>query len=186
MVKRRPHLSGLRSIRGGLSAPYHPNRRKLIQISWAGFSGTLVTLFMSAMLYIAGWSSTDFGALFGSFLVKGDPPLVSEPAWWVGLTIYLILGAFVFPIGVDYLAARKLLTNHRWTKGLAAGFILWFVAEALLKPLAGMGFFSNRLPASFAATLFSLALWLSYALIFEKGTRVRLVHDLRLVEAEAA
>lgn len=179
-------MARLRSVRGGNSVPYHPNRRKLIQLSSSGFAGTMATLFLSAVFSIAGWSSTDFGALFGSYFTRGAPPLVSDGTWWLGLTLYLALGTFAFPLCFDYLCDRKVLTNHRWAKGFMAGLLVWILFEAFLKPLAGMGFFSLELPAPFAAMALSLVIWFSYALVFEQSSRVRLVHDLRLVEDQAA
>jgi hypothetical protein len=182
----------LRSLKAGTlvaqtrPAPYRPNQKKLIQLFTAGFAGTLVTLVLSAAFSILGWVTTDFGALFASLITTGEIPSVTEPIWWVGLTVYLGLGIFAFPILLDLLADRRLMTNHRLFKGLLAGLGLWLLFEGVLKPAAGMGFFSSELPAPIAATALSLLLWMAYGLSFEQVSRVRIVHELRLVEDRAA
>jgi len=59
--------------------------------------------------------------------------------WVAGVLLHLVLGTFVFPL--LFIAIYDVLPGRSWVRGMIWGSVLWFVAELVVVPIAGGGFF---------------------------------------------
>ncbi len=121
-------------------------------------SGFVATLVMTIMLYLSPSMvppRMDIAALFGRML---------GGSWWLGLIIHFTLGAIIFSLLYAYLL-NPLLPSKPWTKGTLWGLTLWLVAQMLILPMIGMGFFSADIPRRVTAVLGSLLAHLIYGIV---------------------
>lgn len=75
--------------------------------------------------------------------------------WFVGMLAHLVNGIVIFPL-VYALVVSRVLPGPAWVRGTIWGLVLWFVLEALVMPMMGVGFFSANAgggPAVVAALL---------------------------------
>lgn len=63
--------------------------------------------------------------------------------WGVGMALHLLIGTFLIPLG--YFAMYTWLRGRPWMKGLLYGVGVWIVAEAVVAPITGGGFFHTAL-----------------------------------------
>lgn len=111
------HPGGSRAILGGLAA----------------------TLAMSAVIYFGssmGLPRIEIASVLGS-MVGGS--------WSLGMAIHWMNGALVFSLIYAYLL-YPVLPGPPVIKGALWGLALWFVLEAIVMPLTGMGVFATNSP----------------------------------------
>jgi hypothetical protein len=121
----------------------------------AGFVATLV---MTMMMYIAplmGMPKMDIAAMLGSMLGGGQMPAAMSGNWWAGMVIHFVNGTVIFPLIYAYLLYAW-LPGSPWAKGLTWGMILFLLAQAVVMPMMGMGFFSSKAPQPLMAVFGSL------------------------------
>jgi uncharacterized membrane protein YagU involved in acid resistance len=73
----------------------------------------------------------------------------------MGLAAHLMNGVVIFPLVYAFLAFRY-LPGQPVLKGALWGVVLWLVAEVMVMPMAGAGFFSSEIggaKAAFAALM---------------------------------
>lgn len=102
--------------------------------------GFAATIAMTMMMYAApmmGMPKMDVAGMLGSAL---------GGSWWMGMTMHLINGIVIFPLVYAFLLGGA-LPGGAWLKGVQWGLILWFLAQAVVMPMMGMGFFSSVTPA---------------------------------------
>ena len=76
-------------------------------------------------------------------------------SWVIGMAAHLMNGVVIFPLVYGFLAFRY-LPGPPVLRGVLWGTVLWLVAEAMVMPIAGAGFFSSEIggaKAVFAALM---------------------------------
>ena len=120
-------------------------------------AGFIATLVMTVLMYGApmmGMPKMDIAAMLGSMLAQGMPAPLSG-AWWVGMMMHFVNGIIIFPLLYAY-ALYPVLPGAPWLKGATWGLILWAIAQAIVTPMMGMGFFSSAAPQPMMAVAGSL------------------------------
>ena len=116
------HLNPVRSMAGGLA-------------------GTIV---MTAMMYMVApmmGLHMDIAQMLGSMLGNN---------WMAGMMMHFVNGIIIFPlVYADVLYAW--LPGGPAVKGLAWGVILWLLAQVMVMPMMGGGFFSMAMGGMMAA-----------------------------------
>lgn len=74
----------------------------------------------------------DIARMLGSML--GDN-------WWAGMIMHFVNGTIVFPVIFALLLVKR-LPGVPIVKGIIWGAILWLLAQAVVMPMMGAGFFS--------------------------------------------
>lgn len=121
---------------------------------WAGFVATVV---MTIMMYAApmmGMPKMDVAAMLGS-MFTGAMPQSWSGAWWTGMIIHFIDGTIIFALIYAYLL-YPILAGSPWLRGTEWGLILFLLAQAIVMPIMGMGFFSANAPRPFMSVMGSL------------------------------
>jgi len=97
-----------------------------------GFVGTLM---MSLMMKFAApmliGHPMDIAAMLGNMM---------GGVYALGMTAHIMLGVLVFPL-IYVTLLRRILPGSPIIKGLLFGSLLWLIAETLIMPMAGAGFF---------------------------------------------
>ena len=102
--------------------------------------GLIATLVLTAIMYLApyaGLPNIDMAAAIGSRLVS-HPAVVFSAGWWMGLAIFLFMGAVVSPVVFVY--ARPALLGTAWQRGAEWGVIVWVFAGTGVMVMMGVGF----------------------------------------------
>lgn len=109
-----------------------------------GIAGTVLMTIMTMVAPMIGMPKMDIAAMLGSIL-GGTAPEVGSSAWLVGFGMHLMIGIVVLAVGYalinDYLP-----TSSSLVKGLFYGVIVWLIAQLMVMPMMGAGFFSSHLP----------------------------------------
>jgi hypothetical protein len=120
-------------------------------------AGFIATLAMTVLMYGGprmGMPKMDIGAMLGSMAAQGMPEPGSA-TWWGGMGMHFVNGTVIFPLIYAY-ALYALLPGAPWLKGATWGVILWAIAQAVVMPAMGMGFFSSDTPQPVLAVAGSL------------------------------
>jgi hypothetical protein len=117
-----------------------------------GLAGTAAIALMKDFVgpFITGQRIDLARMLTGTF---GDPHVVG------GMVFHVFNGVVLFPLGFAFLSVR--LPGPGLVKGLVWGAILWAMAEELIMPMLGSGFFGDT-GGGWRAALSSLAGYLVY------------------------
>lgn len=101
-----------------------------------GFVGTLM---MSLMMKFAApmltGQSMDIAVMLGNMM---------GGIYALGMTAHIMLGVLVFPL-IYSAILRRILPGPPVVKGFLFGSLLWLVAETLIMPMAGAGFFMSEI-----------------------------------------
>ena len=109
-----------------------PNLSKTVL---GGLAGTLV---MTLMMYFVSpmmGVKMDIAASLGSMLGS---------SWSLGMMMHFINGTIIFPLIYAFLLFR-LLPGGPLTKGISWGVVLWILAQVMVMPMMGGGFFSSQM-----------------------------------------
>ena len=111
--------------------------------SWAGgLAGTVVmSLMMRFVAPIMLGHPMDITALIGKMM---------GGSLTMGLVVHLMNGVVIFP-AVYALVVFRMLPGPPVLRGALWGVVLWLVAEAVVMPMAGAGFFSAEIGGARAA-----------------------------------
>lgn len=150
----------------------------------AGFVATLV---MTIIMYAApmmGMPKMDIAAMLGS-LLSTQPAVPGSGSWWMGMVMHFIDGSIIFSLIYAYWLYPA-LPGAPWVKGLVWGLILWFLAQAAVMPMMGMGFFSANAPQAQMAFVGSLIGHIIYGVLLGAiaGSQGRLYIPQREEERE--
>jgi hypothetical protein len=96
----------------------------------------------------------DMAAAIGSRLMS-HPAVVFSMGWWLGLAIFLLMGALVSPIVFVY--ARPSLLGSAWQRGAEWGVIVWVFAGTGVMVMMGVGFNEAHFLHPVSSVLSSLA-----------------------------
>lgn len=114
-------------------------------VSRAILGGFVATIAITALMYggpMMGMPKMDIAEMLGT-IVGG---------WWMGMAVHFINGTLIFPL-IYVFALYNILPGAPWLKGTTWGLTLWFLAQAVVTPAMGMGFFSSGAPAPLMAIL---------------------------------
>ncbi len=106
-----------------------------------GFVGTVV---MTAMMYMVApmmGLNMDIARMLGSMLGN---------SWVMGMAMHFVLGTVIFPLAYA-LVLYAWLPGGPVVKGATWGAILWIVAQVVVMPMMGAGFFSMAMGGMMAA-----------------------------------
>lgn len=107
---------------------------KVGKVILGGFIGTLaITLMMYKLAPMMGLMKMDIATMLGSML----------GGWAMGMMMHFVNGTVIFPLIYAYLLFR-LLPGPPPAKGVLWGVILWGVAQLMVMPMMGQGFFSMK------------------------------------------
>lgn len=107
----------------------HPNTGRAML---GGFLGTLA---MTAMMYLVApmmGLRMDIAAMLGTMLGNN---------WWAGMTLHFVNGTIIFPLIYAFVLYER-LPGGPTAKGTLWGVGLWLIAQAVVMPMMGAGFFS--------------------------------------------
>lgn len=97
--------------------------------------GFVATLAMTAMMYLVApmmGLNMDIAAMLGSLL---------GGSWIGGMVLHFVNGSIIFPL-IYALVLYAFLPGGPVLKGMAWGVVLWLLAQAVVMPMMGGGFFS--------------------------------------------
>lgn len=98
-----------------------------------GFAGTiLITLMMYFVAPMMTGAPMDIAAMLGSML---------GGSWIAGMTLHFINGTVIFPL-IYVFALYGVLPGGPTVKGTIWGLVLWLLAQIMVMPMMGGGFFS--------------------------------------------
>jgi len=101
--------------------------------------GIVGTLMMSLMMRFAApmmvGQPMDIAAMLGNMM---------GGVYALGMAAHIMLGVLVFPL-IYALLIYRLLPGGPLIKGLTWGLILWLIAETMVMPMAGAGFFMSEI-----------------------------------------
>jgi len=97
--------------------------------------GAVGTALMTAMIYFLAprmlGHPMDIAALLGGMLGNN---------WALGMSAHLIAGIMIFPLAYALIAYR-FLPGPPVARGVLWGLVLWVIAESIVMPVLGAGFF---------------------------------------------
>jgi uncharacterized PurR-regulated membrane protein YhhQ (DUF165 family) len=132
----------------------------------AVFAGFFATLAMTMLMYVApmmGMPKMDIAAMLGGMLGGGMPEPMGG-SWLLGMFIHFVNGTVIFPLIFAFLLYGR-FPGAPVAKGILWGVILWFLAQAMVMPMMGAGFFASNAPQPFLAVFGSLMGHLVYGAI---------------------
>jgi uncharacterized membrane protein YagU involved in acid resistance len=101
--------------------------------------GIVGTLMMSLMMRFAApimvGQPMDIAAMLGNMMGNN---------YAMGMATHIMLGVLVFPL-IYALLFFRLLPGVPLIKGMTWGLILWLIAETMVMPMAGAGFFMTEI-----------------------------------------
>ena len=110
----------------------------MIKISRALIGGVVGTAVLTVMMYFVAPAMTgramDIAALLGS---------VMGGSWALGMMAHLANGIVVFPL-MYVLGVSQRLPGAPWLRGMVWGIVLWLLAQLVMLPAMGSGFFGAR------------------------------------------
>jgi uncharacterized membrane protein YagU involved in acid resistance len=112
--------------------------------------GVVATIVMTLVVYFVAPIILGHSMDVAGMLARG----LGVP-WFAGMLVHLVNGIVVFPL-IYALVVSRVLPGPAWVRGTIWGMVLWFVLEALVMPMMGVGFFSANAggsPAVVAALL---------------------------------
>ena len=99
-----------------------------------GLAGTAVlTMMMYLVAPIMLGHSMDIAAMLGSMLGN---------SWALGMAAHWMNGVVIFPLIYAFLV-YKLLPGSPVVRGAIWGMVLWLIAQTMVMPMMGAGFFSS-------------------------------------------
>lgn len=129
-----------------------PNVGKAISSGLAGTAAITVMMYGAAPMMLG--LKMDIAAMLGAML-GGSRVL--------GMIMHFLNGIVIFPL-IYTQAVSKVLPGEPSQRGASWGAILWFISQAMVMPLMGVGFFSSHAGGITAATA-SLMGHLAYGVI---------------------
>lgn len=136
-LKRNECHTGGCSPLSGLSIPGAP----LARVFLGGLAATLAITMMMYLVAPMMGLNMDIAAMLGSML---------GGYWWAGLLMHVMLGAVVFPLAYAFVL-YYFLPGSPTVKGITFGVALWLLAQLVVMPMMGAGFFSANAGGMMAA-----------------------------------
>jgi len=112
-------------------------------------AGFIATVVMTMIMYLApmmGMPKMDIAGMISGMM---------KIPWIIGMMIHLMLGVVLFPFIYVYVLADK-LPGPGALRGTIWGLILFILAQTMVMPMAGAGFFSSASPQQMLMVIGSL------------------------------
>lgn len=107
-----------------------------------GLLGTvLITLMMYFVAPMIMGQRMDIAAMLGSMMGN---------SWALGIMAHFVNGTIIFSL-IYVFVLYRLLPGGPWLKGAFWGVILWLLAQTVVMPMMGGGFFSSQMGGLMAA-----------------------------------
>jgi hypothetical protein len=107
-----------------------------------GAAGTaIITMMMYLVAPMMLGRSMDIAAMLGSMMGN---------SWSLGMIAHVMIGVVVFPLAYAFVIYR-LLPGGPTVRGVVWGIALWLIAQAMVMPMMGAGFFSAAAGGMMAA-----------------------------------
>jgi uncharacterized membrane protein YagU involved in acid resistance len=108
----------------------------IVKAILGGIAGTLMmSLMMRFVAPMMVGQPMNIAAMLGNMMGNN---------YAMGMAVHIMLGVLVFPLIYAILIFR-FLPGAPLLKGLTWGLILWLIAETLIMPMAGAGFFMSEI-----------------------------------------
>ncbi len=108
----------------------------IIKTILGGIAGTLMmSLMMRFVAPMMVGQPMDIAAMLGNMMGNN---------YAIGMAVHGLLGVLVFPLVYAFFMFR-LLPGSPLIKGMSWGLILWLLAETMIMPMAGAGFFMSEI-----------------------------------------
>ena len=109
-----------------------------------GFVGTVaITMMMYLVAPMMLGHPMDIAKMLGSML--GDN-------WWAGIVMHFANGTVIFPLIYAFLL-HGVLPGSSAVKGITWGVALWLLAQVVVMPMMGAGFFSGSVMAAMGSLI---------------------------------
>jgi hypothetical protein len=116
-------------------------------ISRSLLGGVVGTVAITMMMYLVApmmlGHPMDIAKMLGSML--GDK-------WWAGMVMHVANGTVIFPLIYAFLL-YGVLPGSPAVKGITWGVVLWFLAQVVVMPMMGAGFFSGSVMAAMGSMI---------------------------------
>jgi hypothetical protein len=106
----------------------------LSRVFLGGFAATLAITMMMYLIAPMMGLNMDIAQMLGSML---------GGSWWAGMLMHFMLGTVVFPLAYSFVLYH-FLPGSPVVKGITFGAALWLVAQIVVMPMMGAGFFSSN------------------------------------------
>ena len=136
-LKRNERQTSCCPTPGGLEIPGPP----LSRVFLGGLAATLAITMMMYLIAPMMGLSMDIAKMLGSML---------GGSWWAGMAMHFVLGAVVFPLAYAFVLYH-FLPGSPTVKGIVFGVALWLLAQLVVMPMMGAGFFSSNAGGIMAA-----------------------------------
>ena len=113
------------------------------------FAGLIATVVMTMIMYMAplmGMPKMDVAGMLSDMM---------HLPWIAGMVIHFMNGAIIFPL-IYVFILYKVLPGNGLVKGIVWGVLLFVIAQVMVMPMAGMGFFSSASPQQMLMVMGSL------------------------------
>lgn len=109
-----------------------------------GFAGTIaITMMMYLVAPMMLGHPMDIAKMLGSML-GGN--------WWAGMVLHFVNGTVIFPLIFAFLI-YGVLPGSPAVKGISWGVALWLLAQVVVMPMMGAGFFSGSVMAAMGSLI---------------------------------
>ncbi len=126
-------------------------RSKAGKLILAGFIATIVITVMMYFIAPMMGRNMDIAQMLGSKMGS---------SWNLGMFVHFVLGSVIFSLIYGYFL-YKILPGQPWIKGICFGIILWLLAQVIVMPMMGAGFFSVDM-GGMKAVILSLIAHIAY------------------------
>lgn len=110
----------------------------MVRLSKAILGGAIGTMLLTLMMYFVAPAMTgramDIAGMLGS-MIGGS--------WALGMTVHIANGTLVFPLLYSFIVYQW-LPGAPWVRGMLWGGVLWILAQIVVMPMMGAGFFSTH------------------------------------------
>ena len=124
-------------------------------------AGLVATVAMTMLMYLApmmGMPKMDVAGMLSGMM---------NMPWVVGMIIHFMNGTIIFPL-IYLFVLYNILPGAGLVKGMIWGVVLFIIAQVMVMPMAGAGFFSSNSPQAIMAVMGSLMGHLVYGGILGK------------------
>jgi hypothetical protein len=119
-------------------------RPKVNRTILGGFVGTAaITMMMYFVAPMMLGHPMDIAKMLGSML--GD-------SWWAGMMMHFVNGTIIFPLIYVFLL-YGVLPGRPAVKGIIWGISLWLMAQVVVMPMMGAGFFGGSVMAAMGSLM---------------------------------
>ncbi len=129
------------SVEAGQTCCKRPSISRSILGGFVGSVAITMMMYFVAPMMLGG--PMDIAKMLGSML--GD-------SWWAGMVMHFANGTVIFPLIYAFLL-YGVLPGSPAVKGITWGVALWLLAQVVVMPMMGAGFFSGSVMAAMGSLM---------------------------------